>query len=393
MLIRTGGKNYCKTQISKTKCIEICKSNNPAISGGYNTPPLGAELGSRACPGVHTRDLEKDKTDQRVTPIKMLRRKTGIALIIVLWVTALLIVISLSFSVMARTEVFSTITFKEQVINKYLAEAGMQRAIMEIFYRNANKNNQITFAGEDVYSIDGKFYYGGMDTGYYKISINDESGKININTLTDSSGIILNNLLVNSGVDHETADTIVDSILDWKDADNLTRLHGAEDDYYMSLPNPYKAKNANFDNPEELLLVKGVTAKILYGDGEKPGLINFITLYSNTDKININAAALEVLKAIPFMSDDSIQQIMNYRNADNTKKDGTNIQTALAGDYAKIAQYISTSDSGIYAIEVLGYKEKDDDKKGFPLKSVIMLDGNDHYRMLYYQSPANIKKS
>jgi hypothetical protein len=25
---------------------------------GYNTPPLGAELGSRACPGVHTRDLK-----------------------------------------------------------------------------------------------------------------------------------------------------------------------------------------------------------------------------------------------------------------------------------------------------------------------------------------------
>ena len=51
--------SYCETQISKTKCIEICKSNNPAISGGYNTPPLGAELGSRACPGVHTRDSLK----------------------------------------------------------------------------------------------------------------------------------------------------------------------------------------------------------------------------------------------------------------------------------------------------------------------------------------------
>ena len=27
--------SYCETQISKTKCTEICKSNNPAISGGY----------------------------------------------------------------------------------------------------------------------------------------------------------------------------------------------------------------------------------------------------------------------------------------------------------------------------------------------------------------------
>lgn len=328
-----------------------------------------------------------------VIPHEILRRESGIALIIVLWVMAMLIVISLSFSVMARTEVFSTLTFKEQMINKYLAEAGMQRGIMEIIFRNVNKNKQITFAEEEVYRTDGTFYSGKMSDGYYKFSFIDESGKININTMTDASGIVLNNLLVNLCVEKETADTIVDSILDWKDEDNLTRLYGAEDDYYKSLPNPYKAKNANFDNPEELLLVKGITPKILYGDGEKPGLINFITLYSNTSAININAAAQEVLKAIPFMSDENVEQIMNYRNADNTEKDGTDIQMVLAGDYAKISQYISTSDSNVYAIEVLGYKEKDSDKKGYPLKAIIMIEGNGRYRILYYQSPANIKKS
>ena len=325
--------------------------------------------------------------------LKMLYCESGVALIIVLWIMAMLIVISLSFSVMARTEVFSTLTFKEQMINKYLAEAGMQRAIMEIFCRNVNENTQIVFEGKEVYRTDGTFYFGEMSNGYCKFSITDESGKININTLTDSSGIILNNLLVNSDVEKETADTIVDSILDWKDTDDLTRLHGAENDYYMSLPNPYKTKGANFDNLEELLLIKGVTSKILYGDGEKSGLINFITLYSNSSMININIAAPEVLKAIPFMSDENVQQIMNYRNADNTKKGGTDIQAVSAGDYAKISQYVSTGDSNVYAIEVLGYKEKDNDKKGYPLKAVIMIEGNDRYRILYYQSPTNIKKS
>jgi len=319
--------------------------------------------------------------------------ESGIALIIVLWVMALLIVIVLSFSVMARTEVFSTMTFQEQMINKYLAEAGMQRAIMEIFYRNANKSKQITFAEEEVYRTDGTFYLGEMSNGYYKFSISDESGKININTLTDSSGIILNNLLVNSGVEKETADTIVDSILDWKDADDLTRLRGAENDYYMSLANPYKAKNANFDNLEELLLVKGITSEILYGNEEKPGLINFTTIYSNTDKININVAAPEVLKAIPSISDDHVRQIISYRHADNTKKDGADIQAALAGDYTKISPYISISDSNVYAIEVLGYQEKENNKKGYPLKSIIIVEGNDRYRVLFYQSPANIRKS
>jgi len=319
--------------------------------------------------------------------------ESGIALIIVLWVMALLIVIVLSFSVMARTEVFSTMTFQEQMINKYLAEAGMQRAIMEIFYRNANKSKQITFAEEEVYRTDGTFYLGEMSNGYYKFSISDESGKININALNDVSGIILNNILVNAGVEKETADTIVDSILDWKDADDLTRLCGAENDYYISLANPYKAKNANFDNLEELLLVKGITSEILYGNEEKPGLINFTTIYSNTDKININVATPEVLKAIPSISDDNIRQIINYRQADNTKKNGTDIQAALAGDYAKISQYISTGDSNVYSIEVLGYQEKENNKKGYLLKSIIILEGNDRYRILFYQSPANIRKS
>lgn len=328
-----------------------------------------------------------------IITFSVLNKESGIALMIVLWVMTLLIVIILSFSVMARTEVFSTMTFKEQMTNKYLAEAGMQRAIMEIFYRNANKNNQINLTGEEVCRTDGKFYYGGMSSGYYKFSLRDESGKININTLNDSSGIILNNLLVNLKVEKETADTIVDSILDWKDADNLTRLRGAEDDYYMSLPSPYKAKNANFDNLEELLLVKGVSSEILYGSQEKPGLINFTTLYSNTDKININTAAPEVLKAIPFMSDDDVQQILNYRNADNTAKDGTTIQTVLTGDYAKYSQYITTGDSNFYTIEVLGYLGKDNDKKGYPLKAIVTMEGKDRYHIIYYQSPANIKKS
>lgn len=335
-------------------------------------------------------ESNKYKFQIRSLQVKAHGREAGIALLIVLWVTALVIAIALSFSFMARTEIFSTITFKEQMTNKYLAEAGMQRAIMEIFYRNKNKNTQITFDGEEPFLVDGTFYYGEMSNGYYKISIYDESGKININALTDVSGIILNNLLVNLGVEKKTADSIVDSILDWKDADNLTRLSGAEDDYYTSLQNPYKAKNANFDNLEELLLVKGITSEILYGDDERPGLINFITLYSSTDKVNINTASPEVLKAIPFMSDNDVEQIINYRKADNTKKDGTNIQAVIAGDYAKISQYISTGDSNVYAIEVLGCKEKSDNNKGYPLKSVIVLEGNDRYRVLYYQSPANI---
>jgi hypothetical protein len=43
---KTSSKFIRETQISKTECIEICKSNNPAESGGYNTPSLGTIFGT-----------------------------------------------------------------------------------------------------------------------------------------------------------------------------------------------------------------------------------------------------------------------------------------------------------------------------------------------------------
>ena len=315
--------------------------------------------------------------------------QSGIALLIVLWVVVLLLTMALSFSVMARTEIFATRTFKEQLENKYLAEAGLQRAIVELFYRAANKNSQAMFAEEEILRTDGTPYIGELENGFYKFNITDESGKININTMTDLSGIVLNNLLVNMGVVKETADTIVDSILDWKSPTGLHRLHGADSSYYLSLPNPYKMKNAKFDTLEELLLVKGVTPDILYGDGERPGLIRFLTINGDAASININAAAPEVLKAIPFISADGVEKVIAVRSADNAG--ATTLQTMLGGvDNAKMSPFISTTDSNVFAIEVSGYRENE--KKNYQLKAIVSIEGNGNYTVLSYQSPADIEQ-
>lgn len=320
----------------------------------------------------------------------LLNNQSGIALLIVLWIMVLLITMVFSFSVMARTEIFSALNFKRQIENKYLAEAGLQCGIMELFYRAANKNKQVTFVEEEILRTDGTAYTGKLENGSYQYRITDESGKIDINALTDSSGIILNNLLVNLGIDKETADTIVDSILDWKSPTDLHRLHGSDSSYYLSLSDPYKAKNANFDSLEELLLVKGVTSDILYGNEERPGVISFLTIQSKSGRININAAAPEVLKAIPFISDDAVQQIMNLRSANNTKT-AADIQTSMAdGDYSKMSPYITTADSNIFSIEVSGYKENE--KNGYPLKAIVSIEDNGLYSVLSYQSPASIKR-
>jgi len=300
----------------------------------------------------------------------------GVALLMVLWVLTILMVIVLSFSFMTRTETLATLAFREGMEKKFLAEAGIQRGIEEIYYMK--QNPQLAQLEEsDAWKTDGTPYSGRLGEGDYAVRITDESGKIDINTLTDASGIILKTLLIQMGVEDEQGDTIVDSILDWKDADDLVRLHGAESDYYQSLPNPYKAKNANFDTLEELLLVKGMTYEIFFGGGGKKGLVNFITINSGMNIINVNAAPKEVLMAIPGITPEIADAIISYRQ----NKKIMNIQEV---GVPPGTAYIGPVDGNTFAIEAIGHKG--DEKKGYPIKAVVTLDGN-KYRYLYYKSP------
>jgi general secretion pathway protein K len=313
----------------------------------------------------------------------------GIALLMVLWILTILMVIAMSFSSMTRTETYSTLSFKEGAEKMFLAEAGIERAIMELFYRMQNIGMNIVFEGSEIWKIDGTLYKDQLGDGNYSVRITDESGKIDINVITDANSDILRNLLKNLEVPEDDANIIVDCILDWKDADDLLHLNGAEDDYYMSLPNPYKTKNANFDTLEELLLVKGVTQEILYGDKEKRGLIDFITINSGKSQININAAQKEVLMAIPGMTPEIADAIIDYRQ----EKEILNIaevQPILGANYNLMSRYITAGSSNTFSIDSVGYKENE--KAGFGIKAIVIIEGNNQYRYIYYKSPAIIKK-
>jgi hypothetical protein len=94
-----------------------------------------------------------------------------------------------------------------------------------------------------------------------------ESAKLHLNAAEESQiAELLTPILVDLQVDNPQE--LIDAILDWRDADDETRENGAEDDYYTALDPgpPYHVKNGPFDSVEELLLVKGVTAAVLYGE-------------------------------------------------------------------------------------------------------------------------------
>ena len=81
----------------------------------------------------------------------------------------------------------------------------------------------------------------------------------------------------------EEATGIMEAIIDWTDPDqNQTGVYGAEDDYYLSQPDPYQAANMPFRSIEELQMVRGVTPAIM--KAVRP----YITVLDPAERLNVN---------------------------------------------------------------------------------------------------------
>ncbi|TAN42733.1 MAG: hypothetical protein EPN25_02370 [Nitrospirae bacterium] len=310
-----------------------------------------------------------------------LRNDQGIALLLVLWVLMVLMVMALSFTYLTRTEALGALSFRQTVERKFLAEAGIERAVMEILYRRLNQGAKVIQEDREVWRTDGTPYRTETGTGHYSVRIIDEGGKVDINRTPD---VILRNLLHNRGLKQEDADMIVDAIMDWRDADDLHRINGAESDYYMSLPNPYKARNADFETLEELLLVKGVTAELLYGGAGTKGLIDLLTINSRTGKVNLNSAPREVLMAVPGMSAEDADAILANRDA----QPPLNVTALIGKNYTVLAPFVDLADSTAFSIESSGHRPAD--KTGYAIRATIALEQNGKFRYLYYKSPVTI---
>ncbi len=227
--------------------------------------------------------------------------KSGVALILVLWIMVILIAIVAEFTFSMRTELNITRNFMEEEESYQLALAGIEQAKLEIltakkpFYVYMNEEGILVFGEENISPV----RQGKLENGMFSYKIIDEDRKLNINTASLPQ---LKYLIKNTGVDITDVDTIVDSIVDWRDTDDLHMINGAEENYYQSLENPYSSKDGPFDIIDELLLVKGVSRVIFYGfqgEGEEKkytGIAQFLTTWSS-GSININTAYREVLEA------------------------------------------------------------------------------------------------
>jgi type II secretory pathway component PulK len=107
----------------------------------------------------------------------------------------------------------------------------------------------------------------------FRYGITAEAGKLNLNAATEAQiRELMQPLLTALNVDNP--EIPIASLLDWLDSDQDPREYGAELEYYTQLDPPYVPKDGALDTVEELLLVRGITAAVLWGeDVNRNGLL------------------------------------------------------------------------------------------------------------------------
>lgn len=222
-------------------------------------------------------------------------RRRGMLLPVTLVIVALLVLLSSSFAFMVRAHLGAVRAAEERLQARLAAEAGLQRVLLFLrtnrddpaSWRSNNEvfRKQVVWTeGMDLTSLpEAARIEPGTPTWYYSVvaddvlndeypslryGLDDEAGKVNLNGPIDdptyrSILVRLFAQFVPTGVDPES---LVDALFDWRDSDDEPRPGGAETEIYAQREPPIRAKNADLDTVEELLLIEGFTPQILYGE-------------------------------------------------------------------------------------------------------------------------------
>ncbi len=194
-----------------------------------------------------------------------------------------------------------------------------------------------------------------------RYGITDECSKLDVNLASEAQFRRLFETVIPQDSDNAVdINVLVDSLLDWRGdqaedvAAGKARPNGAKDEYYLTLDPPYRCKNGTLATVEELLLVRGFTGWVLFGedynrnglldeaedDGDETfppdnadgrlfhGVAPFLTVWSrdtntandNKPRINLNLQDTDKLqeKLTEFLDGQLISYIMQVRASGKT---------------------------------------------------------------------------
>lgn len=222
----------------------------------------------------------------------------GIALIVVLWMLALMTIIIGTFAVLARTETLQSRFLFDTTDARYAAEAGLHRAVVEL--RNPDMETR--------WLADGRPHRFRFGDATVEVRITDETGLIDVNAAAQGNPDLLIRLFESVGLSGEDAELMTAAIQDWVDADDETRVMGAEDREYADAGLPYGPANQAFGTVEELQQVIGMSWQLFRS------IVDSVTVHSGRADFNPAFAPASVLRTIPELDAESARLFVEERS-------------------------------------------------------------------------------
>ena len=204
----------------------------------------------------------------------------GAALILVLWLTALLAALIGAFAMTARTEYLQGRTLGSGLVAAQAARAGLEYAATRVSLPDPRLQ----------WLPDGRSYRWRLGDAEVEVRIVDESGKLDLNGAEAAS---LAALMRVAGAEPQQADALAAAIVDWRDSDDMTQVQGgAEDPQYAAAGLAWGAKDAPFETVAEVQQVLGMTPA-LYAR-----LAPHLTIFSGLPMADPRFATPEVLQSM-----------------------------------------------------------------------------------------------
>jgi general secretion pathway protein K len=207
-----------------------------------------------------------------------MKRSDGIALVSVLWIVALLSIVATGLSATVRSESRIVANTRQILQAQYAVESGVELAALNLMYPESVR-----------WPEDGSIRETSIGNARVRIATWNVTGRIDINLAPMP---LIRNLLLQAGVEPESADMLADAILDWRDRDDFRQLNGAEDADYRIAGVPWGAKDAPFDSIDELRLVLGMNDEIF------AAIEDSITVFSGQSGVNLQHASAQVAAAL-----------------------------------------------------------------------------------------------
>jgi general secretion pathway protein K len=193
------------------------------------------------------------------------------ALILVLWLIVLLGIMAAGHSRNAHTDTQLASRQLQSAKARGLAEAGINHMILEMLAADA---------GRDI-PVDGSVFTRRIGEELATIAVRDASGLVDINAANPE---LLDTALRAAGVDEARRQSLVDAIQDWRDKDDLTHMHGVEDDDYAAAGMAWSSRDNAFAAIDELKYLPGMTQETF------ERLAPLVTVHAGRGNVDFNLA-------------------------------------------------------------------------------------------------------